>query len=63
MSYGLLGGFDYGRVLENRNINHKAQVLWFVVKRFNVVTARLTYFISQEDKPRPHLILGLILNH
>ena len=61
MSYGLLGGFDYGRVWKTGEISnqwHKSYGGGLWLNGLNVVTARLTYFVSQEDKPRIAFGLG-----
>ncbi|MGO4821358.1 MULTISPECIES: metallophosphoesterase [unclassified Flavobacterium] len=61
MSYGILGGFDYGRVWttgENSDKWHQSFGGGLWLNGLNVVTARLTYFKSQDDRPRIAFGLG-----
>ncbi|WP_369753447.1 metallophosphoesterase [Flavobacterium sp. WC2409] len=61
MTYGVLGGFDYGRVwLDEEKSNKWHQSfgggLW--LNGLNVITARLTYFKSPDDEGRITFGLG-----
>jgi len=61
LSYGLLGGFDYGRVwLPNESSNKWHQAfgggLW--LNGLNVLTARITYFKSRDEEARLSVGLG-----
>lgn len=61
MSYGILGGFDYGRVWldgENSNTWHKSYGGGLWLNGLGIVTARLTYFKSEIDKARIAFGLG-----
>lgn len=60
MSYGLLGGFDYGRVwLENEDSDqwHQSYGGGIWLNGLNVLTARLSYFQSTTDRGR--VVFGL----
>jgi predicted phosphohydrolase len=61
MSYGILGGFDYGRVwLDGQDSNKWHQSLggglW--INGLNAITGRITYFKSQDDRARITVGLG-----
>jgi hypothetical protein len=61
MTYGLLGGYDYGRVwLNNENSNKWHQSvgggLW--LNGLDIITAKITYFENVEDKARISFGLG-----
>ncbi|MGV3697995.1 metallophosphoesterase [Flavobacterium sp.] len=61
MSYGILGGFDYGRVWldgENSNTWHKSYGGGLWLNGLGVITARLTYFKSEIDPARIAFGLG-----
>lgn len=61
MTYGILGGFDYGRVwLDNENSNqwHRSYGGGLWLNGLNVVTARLTAFKSEVDNIRIAFGLG-----
>jgi hypothetical protein len=61
MSYGVLGGFDYGRVWldgENSNKWHKSYGGGLWLNGLGVITARLTYFKSESDPVRIAFGLG-----
>lgn len=61
MSYGILGGFDYGRVWldgEKSNTWHKSFGGGFWLNGLDVVTARLTCFKSEIDNVRIAFGLG-----
>lgn len=53
MSYGILGGFDYGRVWatgENSNKWHQSFGGGLWLNGLNVITARITWFKSLEEE-------------
>ncbi|MCD0475353.1 metallophosphoesterase [Flavobacterium sp. EDS] len=55
MSYGILGGFDYGRVWatgENSNKWHQSVGGGLWLNGLDVITARLTYFKSVDEEAR-----------
>ncbi len=55
MSYGILGGFDYGRVWatgENSNKWHQSVGGGLWLNGLDVITARLTYFKSADEEAR-----------
>lgn len=61
MSYGILGGFDYGRVWVNGENSDKWHQsfgggLW--LNGLNVITARITYFKSADEEARIAFGLG-----
>ncbi|AWG21806.1 metallophosphoesterase [Flavobacterium faecale] len=61
MSYGILGGYDYGRVwLDNKDNQKWHQAvgggLW--LNGLNTLTARLSYFKSREEEGRLSFALG-----
>lgn len=61
MSYGILGGFDYGRIwLDGENSNHWKQSygggLW--LNGINTITARLTYFKTKDEEARVSFGIG-----
>jgi hypothetical protein len=61
MSYGILGGFDYGRVWTNGENSDKWHQsfgggLW--LNGLNVITARITYFKSADEEARIAFGLG-----
>jgi hypothetical protein len=61
MSYGILGGFDYGRVWQKGEHSAKWHQsfgggLW--LNSLKVVTARITYFKSADEEPRISFGLG-----
>ena len=61
MSYGILGGFDYGRIwLDGENSNQWKQSygggLW--LNGINTITARLTYFKSKDEEARVSFGIG-----
>jgi len=61
MSFGILGGFDYGRVwIDNEDSKKWHQSLgggiW--INGLNVITGRITYFKSNDDKARVSFGLG-----
>lgn len=61
MSYGILGGFDYGRVWvdgENSNKWHQSVGGGIWINGLNVITGRITYFKSTEDRARVTIGLG-----
>ena len=61
MSYGILGGFDYGRVWldgENSQKWHQSVGGGLWINGLNVVTGRLTYFKSVDDRARITFGLG-----
>ncbi|WP_413997704.1 metallophosphoesterase [Flavobacterium sp. W1B] len=61
MSYGILGGFDYGRVWvqgEDSNKWHQSFGGGLWLNGLNVVTARLTYFKSIDEEARVTFGLG-----
>ncbi|MCF6133374.1 metallophosphoesterase [Flavobacterium wongokense] len=61
MSYGILGGFDYGRVWfpnEDSNTWHRSYGGGLWLNGVGVITARLTYFKSEIDKARIAFGLG-----
>lgn len=61
MSYGILGGFDYGRVWlkgENSNTWHRSYGGGLWLNGLGVVTARITYFKSEIDDARIAFGLG-----
>ena len=61
MSYGILGGFDYGRVWlqgENSNKWHQSVGGGIWLNGLNVITARLTYFKSVDEEARITFGLG-----
>jgi hypothetical protein len=61
MSYGILGGFDYGRVWlpdEYSNAWHRSYGGGLWLNSLGVVTARLTYFKSEIDNARIAFGLG-----
>lgn len=61
MSYGLIGGFDYGRVwIDNEDSNkwHQSYGGGIWLNGLNVLTARLTYFQSTTDRARVAFGLG-----
>ncbi|MEO8515928.1 MAG: metallophosphoesterase, partial [Flavobacterium sp.] len=61
MSYGVLGGFDYGRVWidgESSNQWHRSFGGGLWLNGLNVITARLTYFKSEVDTARISFGLG-----
>ncbi|MBP2282587.1 hypothetical protein H4V97_000905 [Flavobacterium sp. CG_23.5] len=61
MSYGILGGFDYGRVWamgEDSNKWHKSIGGGFWLNGLNVITAKITYFKSVEEQARIAFGLG-----
>lgn len=61
MSYGILGGFDYGRVWlkgENSNTWHKSYGGGLWLNGLGVITARITYFKSEIDDARIAFGLG-----
>ena len=61
MSYGILGGFDYGRVWQEGQSSekwHKAVGGGLWISGLNVITARVTYFKSAEERARIALGLG-----
>lgn len=61
MSYGILGGFDYGRVWldgENSQKWHQSVGGGIWLNGLNVVTARITYFKSVDDRARITFGLG-----
>jgi hypothetical protein len=61
MSYGILGGFDYGRVWldgESSDTWHKSYGGGLWLNGLGVVTARLTYFKSEIDNARIAFGLG-----
>jgi len=61
MSYGILGGFDYGRVWldgENSRAWHKSYGGGLWLNGLGVITARLTYFKSEIDNARIAFGLG-----
>ncbi|NGY38357.1 metallophosphoesterase [Flavobacterium sp. XN-5] len=62
MSYGVFGGFDYGRVWldgETSNKWHQSVGGGIWLNGLNVLTARLTYFKSADDQGRITFGLGL----
>jgi hypothetical protein len=61
MSYGVLGGFDYGRVWLNGEDSDKWHQsvgggIW--INGLNVITGRITYFKSTDDRARVTFGLG-----
>lgn len=61
MSYGILGGFDYGRVWQKGEVSEKWHQsvgggLW--INGLNVVTGRITYFKSVGEEARIDFGLG-----
>lgn len=61
MSYGILGGFDYGRVWANGDTSNKWHQslgggLW--LNGLNLITARITYFKSMDEEARIAFGLG-----
>lgn len=61
MSYGILGGFDYGRVWldqEHSNKWHQSYGGGLWLNGLGVITARLTYFKSESDSARIAFGLG-----
>lgn len=61
MSYGILGGFDYGRVWTTGDTSNKWHQslgggLW--LNGLNVITARITYFKSRDEEARIAFGLG-----
>lgn len=61
MTYGILGGFDYGRVWldgENSNTWHRSYGGGLWLNSLKAVTARITYFKSEIDKARLAFGLG-----
>ncbi|MFL9831016.1 metallophosphoesterase [Flavobacterium sp. ST-87] len=61
MSYGLFGGYDYGRVWldgEDSNKWHQSAGGGLWLNGINTVTARLSYFKSADDKARIAFGLG-----
>ena len=61
MSYGILGGFDYGRVWVNGENSDKWHQsfgggLW--LNGLNVITAKITYFKSADEEARIAFGLG-----
>ncbi|WP_418263454.1 metallophosphoesterase [Flavobacterium faecale] len=61
MTYGILGGFDYGRVWldgENSSKWHQAVGGGLWLNEINTLTARLTYFKSKEEEGRISFGLG-----
>ncbi len=61
MSYGILGGFDYGRVWlngENSQKLHQSLGGGIWINGLNVVTGRITYFKSVDDRARITFGLG-----
>ena len=62
MSYGLLGGFDYGRVWlngENSNKWHQSIGGGLWLNGLDIITARIAYFKSADDQGRFTFGLGL----
>jgi hypothetical protein len=62
MSYGVFGGFDYGRVWlngENSNKWHQSIGGGIWLNGLNAITTRLTYFKSADDQGRITFGLGL----
>lgn len=61
LSYGLLGGFDYGRVWlpsESSSKWHQAFGGGLWLNGLNVLTARITYFKSRDEEARLSVGLG-----
>ena len=61
MSYGILGGFDYGRVWldgENSQKWHQSVGGGIWLNGLNVITGRITYFKSTDDQARITFGLG-----
>ena len=61
MTYGILGGFDYGRVwLDNENSQkwHQSVGGGIWINGLNVITGRITYFKSSDEEARITLGLG-----
>jgi len=61
MSYGILGGFDYGRVWldgENSQKWHQSVGGGIWINGLNVITGRITYFKSTDDQARITFGLG-----
>jgi outer membrane protein assembly factor BamA len=61
MSYGILGGYDFGRVWmdgESSNTWHKSYGGGLWLNGLGIVTARLTYFKSEIDNARIAFGLG-----
>lgn len=61
MSYGILGGYDYGRVWLKGEDSHKWHQalgggIW--INGLNAITGRITYFKSNEDRARITVGLG-----
>lgn len=61
MSYGILGGFDYGRVWldgENSRKWHQSIGGGIWINGLNVITGRITYFKGTDDRARVTFGLG-----
>lgn len=61
MSYGILGGFDYGRAWldgENSQKWHQSVGGGIWINGLNVITGRITYFKSNDDQARITFGLG-----
>jgi hypothetical protein len=61
MSYGILGGFDYGRVWldgEDSQKWHQSVGGGIWINGLNVITGRITYFKSTDDRARVTFGLG-----
>lgn len=61
MSYGILGGFDYGRVWfngENSDKWHQSFGGGLWINGLNVITAKITYFKSTDEEARIAFGLG-----
>ena len=61
MSFGVLAGFDYGRVWldgEDSKKWHKSLGGGIWINGLNVITGRITYFYSNEDRARVAVGLG-----
>jgi hypothetical protein len=61
MSYGILGGYDYGRVWldgEDSRKWHQSIGGGIWINALNVITGRITYFKSTDDKARISFGLG-----
>ncbi|PKB18289.1 metallophosphoesterase [Flavobacterium sp. 5] len=61
MTFGILGGFDYGRIWldgENSNKWHQSAGGGIWINGLNVITGRITYFKSGDDKARIAVGIG-----